>query len=102
MENPIEAATNKWFEKTVSQTNDKDKSDTPVDNLLSGIVPLAYNYCNAVFVLANAKHRLPAMALLRILGGLAISVIWCMYKDNPHKEPHDVRVLPWLKNTKDA
>ena len=101
MENSIETTTNKWFEETVSKVNDKVNSDTPADNLLSGIVPVAYNYCNAVFVLANTNHKLPAMALLRILGELALRVIWCMYKDNPRKESHDVRILRWLKTTND-
>ncbi len=101
MENCIEATTNKWFEETVSKVNDRVKSDTPVDNLLSGIVPLAHNYCNAVFVLANAEHKLPSMALLRILGELALRTIWCMYKDNPRKESNDVRILRWLKTSLD-
>jgi len=101
MENRIETTTNKWFEETVSKVNDKVNSDTPADNLLSGIVPVAYNYCNAVFVLANTNHKLPAMALLRILGELALRTIWCMYKDNPRKESHDVRILRWLKTTND-
>lgn len=97
MGNHIETATNKWFEETVSKVNDKVNSDTPADNLLSGIVPVAYNYCNAVFLLANANHTLPAMALLRILGELALRTIWCMYQDNPKKETRDVRILRWLK-----
>lgn len=101
MENHIETTTNKWFEETVSKVNDKVNSDTPADNLLSGIVPVAHNYCNAVFLLANANHKLPAMALLRILGELALRTIWCMYKDNPRKESHDVRILRWLKTTND-
>jgi hypothetical protein len=99
MENCIEATTNRWFEETVSKVNDRVKNDTPVDNLLSGIVPLAHNYCNAVFVLANAKRKLPSMALLRILAELALKTIWCMYQDNPRGESHDVRILRWLKET---
>lgn len=101
MDNIIETTTNKWFEETASNVNDKVNSDTPVDNLLSGIVPVAYNYCNAVFVLSNANRKLPAMALLRILGELALRTIWCMYKDNPRKESPDVRILRWLKTTND-
>ena len=101
MENRIEITTNKWFEETASKVNDKVNSDTPADNLLSGIIPVASNYCNAVFVLANANHKLPAMALLRILGELALRTIWCMYQDNPKKESHDVRILRWLKTTND-
>jgi len=99
MDNRIETTTNKWFEETVSKVNDKVYSDTPADNLLSGIVPVAYNYCNAVFILANADHKLPAMALLRILAELALRTIWCMYKDNPRKESPEVRILRWLKTT---
>ena len=101
MNNCIEATTNKWFEETVSKVNEKVISDTPADNLLSGIVPVAYKYCNAVFVLAEVNHKLPAMALLRILGELALRTIWCMYKDNPKKESHNVRILRWLKTTYD-
>jgi hypothetical protein len=99
MVNSIEITTNKWFEETVLKINGKVTSDTPVDNLLSGIVPVTYNYCNAVFVLANANCRLPAMAILRILGELAMKTIWCIYKDNPRKESHNVRILRWLKET---
>lgn len=101
MGNRIETVTNKWFEETGSKVNDKVNSDTPADNLLSGIIPVAHNYCNAVFVLANANHNLPAMALLRILGELALRTIWCMYQDNPKKESCDVRILRWLKTTYD-
>jgi hypothetical protein len=95
----IETTTNRWFEETVSRANDNANLDTTADNLLSGIVPVAYNYCNAVFVLANANHRLPAMALLRILAELALKTIWCMYEDNPKNESHDVRILRWVKET---
>ncbi len=101
MNNRIEATTNKWFEETVSKINDTNKSNKPIDDLLSGIVPVAHKYCNAVFVLAEANHKLPAMALLRILGELALRTIWCMYSDNPRKESHDVRILRWLKTTYD-
>lgn len=101
MASRIEATANKWFEETVSKVNDNDKDykGAPVDILLSSIVPVAHNYCNAVFVLANAGHRLPAMALLRILAELALRTIWCMYKDNPKKESPEVRILRWLKET---
>lgn len=99
MENRIETTTNKWFVETVSKVNAEITTDTPVDNVLSGVVPLAHNYCNAVFLLANNNHRLPAMALLRILGELALRVTWCMYGDNPKKEPLDVRIMRWLKTT---
>jgi len=99
MDNCIETTTNKWFEETVSRVNNNPNIDTTADKLLSGIVPVAYNYCNAAFVLANANHRLPAMALLRILAELALKTIWCMYQDNPKKESHDVRILRWLKET---
>lgn len=89
----------KWFEETASRINEEINSDTPVDNLLSGIVPVANNYCKAVFILANANHNLPAMAILRILGELALRTIWCIYKDNPSKESHEIRILRWLKTT---
>jgi len=101
MNNRIEETTNKWFEETVTKINDKVISDTPVDDLLSGIIPVAYKYCNAVFLLAEANHKLPAMALLRILGELALRTIWCMYSDNPKKESREVRIMRWLKTTYD-
>jgi len=65
------------------------------------VAQVAYNYCNAVFVLANANCKLPAMALLRVLGELTLRTIWCMYGDNPKKETSEVRILRWMKTTYD-
>ena len=72
MENRIETATNKWFEETVSKVNDKVNSDTPADNLLSGIVPVAHNYCNAVFMLANANLLLVHLRMVSEIAGACL------------------------------
>jgi len=99
MEDQIAQVTNSWFDKTASDINDYVKGDSSVDHLLSGMVPLAHNYCNAVFDLARLGRRLPAMALLRVLAELALRTIWCMYKDNPKEELPEDRILRWLKTT---
>ncbi len=99
MDKLIEGTTDKWFEETVSRINNDVKHDTLEDNLLSSVIPVAYNYCKAVFLLADATHKLPAMALLRVLAELTIRVMWCLYEDNSKKEAPCVRIMRWLKTT---
>jgi len=99
MRNVIEATTNKWFQATVARINRDVKSDTPENNLLFSILPVASNYCRAIFLLADADHRLPAMALLRVLGELTLRVMWCLCEDNSKKEASSARIMRWLKTT---
>ncbi len=102
MNNLIETTTNKWFEEAADLINSNVTTDTSIDNLLSGVVPLTNNYCKAVFLLANNNFKLQAMALLRILGELALRLIWCFYSDNPKQEPPEVRIERWIKTTNDV
>lgn len=97
----IDEVTNRWFEETASSMSKYVSTDSVVDRLLCGVVPLAHNYCNAVFLLANQDYRLPAMALLRVLAELSLRVIWCMFTDNPHKQSPEERIMRWLKTTND-
>ena len=101
MDKLIEATTDRWFHETVARINRDVKPDTPENNLLFGILPVASNYCKAVFLLAGADHRLPAMALLRVLGELTLRVMWCLYEDNSKKEDPSERIMRWLKTTYD-
>lgn len=95
--NMIEAGTDKWFQETVSRLNNDVKPDTPENNLLFSVLPVAYNYCKGVFLLTDADHKLPAMALLRVLAELALRVMWCLYEDNPKKEASATRIMRWWK-----
>ena len=93
----IEATTEKWFQEVVAKMNRDVKPDTPENNLLFSVLPVAHNYCNAIFLLADADHTLPAMALLRVLAELTLRVMWCLYEDNPQKETPAVRIMRWWK-----
>ena len=97
--NMIEAVTDKWFEEAVTRMNRDVKPDTLENNLLFSIVPVAYNYCKGVFLLTDADHKLPAMALLRVLAELTLRVMWCLYEDNPKRETSAVRIKRWWKTT---
>ncbi len=99
MDKLIDATTDKWFQETVVRINRDVKPDTPGNNLLFGILPVASNYCKAVFLLADADHKLPAMALLRVLGELTLRVMWCLCEDNSKKEVSSTRIMRWWKTT---
>jgi hypothetical protein len=93
----IEATTEKCFQEVVGRMNREVKPDTPENNLLFSVLPVAHNYCKAIFLLADADHKLPAMALLRVLAELTVRVMWCLYEDNPKKETGATRVMRWWK-----
>jgi len=95
----IDNIVNNWFEETVAQMNADNKPNEPVDNLCSGVVPLAHNYCNSTLLLLNNNKILPSMALLRVLAELAFRFIWCLYKDNPKNQATNVRIERWIKET---
>ncbi|MBW8002884.1 MAG: hypothetical protein FVQ80_12825 [Planctomycetes bacterium] len=95
----IDKTINKWFQETADEINANHKPDKPKYDLAANTLPLAHNYCNAVFILLDNDKKLPAMALLRILGELVFRLIWCLYKDNPQKESVDVRIQRWLKES---
>ena len=95
----IDETINRWFEETADSINAKDNTNSPVDALCFSVVPLAHNYCNAVLILLKNNKKLPAMALLRVLGELSLRFLWCLYKDNPAKESIDVRIERWKKHT---
>ncbi len=97
MDKLIDATTDKWFQETVGRINRDVKPDTPENNLLFSILPVASNYCKSVFLLADSDHKLPAMALLRVLAELTLRVMWCLYEDNPKRETPSARTMRWCK-----
>jgi len=97
----IEATTDKWFQETVARVNRDVKPDTPENNLLFSILPVASNYSKAIFLLANADHKLPAMALLRVPAELILRVMWCLYEGNSKKEASCARIMRWWRTTCD-
>jgi len=99
MDNRAETATDRWFKETATMMDGGNLPDTSVNNLLSSVIPLTHNYCKAAFLLANHGHRLPAMAILRVLGELALRVTWCMYEDNERRESAEDRIMRWMKIT---
>jgi hypothetical protein len=97
--NVIEAATDKWFAETVSKLNSDVAPDTPENNLLFSVLPVAANYCKATFLVADAGHKLPAMALLRVLAELTLRVMWVLWEGDPKREPCGTRVRRWWKTS---
>jgi hypothetical protein len=96
MNSQIENALDEWFRETEAAFKKVD-THSPVDSLCCSITAVAHNYCSAILSLLNRGHRLPAMALLRVLAELAFRLIWCLYTDNPQKESCEVRIKRWLK-----
>jgi hypothetical protein len=95
----IDRAMDRWFRETAEEINSTPKEDKPIYNLCASVLPLAHNYCDAVLLLLNSDKKLPAMALLRILGELTFRLVWCLFEDNPKKESVDVRIGRWRKET---
>ena len=93
----IERTTYRWFEEVAARMHKDARPTTPEDRLLFCVFPLAYNYCSAIFRLIEADHKLPAMALLRVLAELTLRVMWCLYENNPEGERPTVRIMRWLK-----
>lgn len=98
MNGQIDNATNRWFNETEAAFKDVH-TDSPVDHLCCSVTAVAHNYCSAVLLLLNNGHRLPAMALLRVLAEIAFRLVWCLYSDNPQKESREVRIERWLKTS---
>lgn len=94
----IDKAIDKWFCETEASFK-KVHTDKPVDYLCCCATALSHNYCSASLLLLNNGHRLPAMALLRVLAELAFRLIWCLYSDNPQKESCEVRIERWQKTS---
>ncbi len=92
----IDNAIDRWFNETESAFKEVHTAN-PVDFLCISVTSLAHNYCSATLSLLNRGHRLPAMALLRVLAELVFRLIWCLYSDNPQKESCEVRINRWRK-----
>jgi len=95
----IQGTIKKWFEETAHKINTEIKTDKPVDNLVSGIMPLAKNYSDSVFLLLDNDRKLPAMALLRVLSELTLRLIWCLFATNDSEDTVDIRIERWLKDS---
>jgi hypothetical protein len=95
----IDTVINQWFQETTDKINKEIKTDVFEDILCPGIFPLAHRYCCAALTLLNNGFKLPAMVLIRILTEITFRLCWCLYKDNPQKEPIDVRIQRWLKES---
>lgn len=98
MDPQIDNAIERWFKDTEAAFGEVH-TDSPVDRLCCSVTAVAHNYCSAVLSLVNRGHRLPSMALLRVLAELALRLLWCLYSDNPQKESDDARIKRWLKTS---
>jgi len=98
MNGQIDNAINRWFSGTEAAFK-KVYTDNTVDFLCCSVTAVAHNYCSAALLLLNNGHRLPAMALLRVLAELAFRLVWCLYSDNPQKESCEVRIERWQKTS---
>jgi hypothetical protein len=94
----IDIAIDRWFSETEAAFK-KVHTDNPVDFLCCSVTAVAHNYCSSALSLLNNGHRLPAMALLRVLADLAFRLVWCLYSDNPQKESREIRIERWLKTS---
>ncbi len=96
MNNRIDKTLDRWFRETKVDLKSVN-TNNPIDFLCCSITAVSRNYCSSVLLLLNKGHKLPAMALLRVLSELAFRLIWCLYSNNPQKESCDVRIKRWLK-----
>lgn len=96
MNTRIEKVIDQWFRETEEAFKNVHTAN-PIDILCTSVTALTHNYCSATLSLLNKGHRLPAMALLRVLAELAFRLVWCLYEDNPREESCDVRIKRWLK-----
>ena len=92
----IDNAIDRWFNETEAAFKGVHTANA-VDFLCCSVTALSHKYCSAVLLLLNNGHRLPAMALLRVLAELAFKLIWCLYSDNQQKESCEVRINRWRK-----
>lgn len=78
----IEKTINKWFEKAKGKLSGGKtyykQSELDVDSLCLGVVALLENYVHSVLLLLNAGKKLPAKALLRVIGDISIKCMWCL------------------------
>jgi hypothetical protein len=94
----VDNAIDRWFSETEAAFK-KLHTDRPVDFLCCSVTAIAHNYCSAALLLLNNGHRLPAMALLRVLAELAFRLVWCLYSGNPQNESCEVRIERWQKTS---
>jgi hypothetical protein len=75
----------------------KDKGDwEPPKNVAATALTPVYNYSFAILILAENEQKLPAMALLRVLGEFALRLIWC-YESTEHGKDATTRIERWYK-----
>lgn len=86
----------KMLKDTVDKI-DKDKGDwEPPKNVAAAALAPVYNYSFGVLILAENEQKLPAMALLRVLGEFALRLIWC-YESTEHGKDATTRIERWYK-----
>lgn len=98
MNSYVDNAIDRWFSETEAAFGEVH-TDSPIDFLCCSVTAIAHNYCSAALLLLNNGHRLPAMALLRVLAELAFRLVWCLYSDNPQNESCEVRIERWQKTS---
>ena len=100
MSDPITEEINNTVTKMLKETADKiskDKGDwDPPKNIAAAALTPVYNYCFGILILAENEQKLPAMALLRVLGEFALRLIWC-YESTEHGKDATIRIERWYK-----
>ncbi len=75
----ITGTVNGWFEKTISDCiKSTSPKNYPVDGFLLSVLLVSRKYIIASLVLLKNGHKLPAMALMRVLIEFLTKLTWCL------------------------
>ena len=97
----IDKTINKWFEETENMlANIGSAKNTEVDKVCFSSISVVGNYLKNAIMILNHNSKLPAKALLRVLGEFIIKFVWCL-QNSMRKQPAlaNERFERWRKHS---
>jgi len=99
----IEETINKWFEETNCLMQNRINNANSIDGLCECVLQGSKNYCNAILLLLDKGHEMPAKALLRVLYELFAKVAWCLRVPDDVTDDENIlvkeKIRRWEKHT---
>jgi len=93
----IDDTINKWFDDSKSLLQELNLPKCKIDIMILSTISLIDNYLNNALLILNGGSRLPAMALLRVMGEFISKITYCL-KGKNQKEVEN-RIGRWEKSS---
>jgi len=96
----IEEIINRWFDDVEGRLKNLGLPKNGVNQMILASISVVDNYLNNILMILNQDSKLPAMALLRVIGEFIVKLVWCIQGSTNNQPKQSVdKFKSWKKHS---